>query len=278
MSETKMQKNMKDYANTLRKYDAVGTIPVPAITLSRNREFIQSIDQSIIEWAMHGYIHTDYKKLDAEEFNLHIKNGVKIFKENGLYLYGFRAPYLSMGTDGFDILKKNSLLYDSSHSYLSSVMSEEEFRKEPVKKIVDYYGANNSAGLEIVNEITEIPVWLPDDEILVDRLGMSPKNISKCWLSMAEEAMRTDGILVLQLHPERFQICKEALVSVLKWGNENDAEFLKLSDIAKEARLNSKSFKGQEHPVIAITGDLDIMSIRDLKAMNSFKIGEEGFT
>src|SRR5256885_16488183 len=57
-----------------------------------------------------------------------------------------------------------------------------------------------------------MPVSLPDDEILVDGLGIH--NATGLWHAfeaMMEMACSTRSHLVVQVHPERFHICEAAL-------------------------------------------------------------------
>jgi hypothetical protein len=65
--------------------------------------------------------------------------------------------------------------------------------------------------------LVEIPVAMPDDEILVDRLGIkSGTAIGDVWVRLLEIAYNRGDILTLQLHPERGAICREGLAILLR--------------------------------------------------------------
>jgi hypothetical protein len=65
------------------------------------------------------------------------------------------------------------------------------------------------------NGIIEIPVSLPDDEILLDRMGLPVARIGDVWTEMAERALERRELLCLQLHPERILHLEPALRRVL---------------------------------------------------------------
>ena len=65
-------------------------------------------------------------------------------------------------------------------------------------------------------DIVRIPIALPDDEILIDRLGIrDPNVISQLWSEILENTHERGHIFVLQLHPERLPICREPMEMLL---------------------------------------------------------------
>jgi hypothetical protein len=62
----------------------------------------------------------------------------------------------------------------------------------------------------------EIPVSLPEDEMLVDRLGIKDeKRIAGIWQDILKESHARGELFTLQLHPERILSCQRALSEVL---------------------------------------------------------------
>jgi hypothetical protein len=62
----------------------------------------------------------------------------------------------------------------------------------------------------------EIPVSLPEDEMLVDRLGIKDeKRIAGIWQDILKESHARGELFTLQLHPERILSCQLALSEVL---------------------------------------------------------------
>ena len=246
-------KSMNTMLDVLDDYNAHATFPITAITLQRNIDLIKEYRNKRIEWAMHGYVHVDHTRLSLEIVDKHIKMGKKIFETAGIELYGFRAPYLKINDDIIQVLRENEFIYDSSHSFFVPVIPVEK----DVKIILDYYSPIKEWKIENINGIVEIPVSLPDDEILVDRLGYKGDKIGKIWVDMCEKLKNMNAIPIIQLHPERGKICAEGLRMVLDWAQKNDIVVLHLKDIANGKRKN----------VMAITGDVDVMKLSDFRYM-----------
>ena len=244
-------KSMNAMLSILDDYDAYATFPITAITLQRNIDLIKEYRNKRIEWAMHGYVHVDYTHLSLDVVDKHIRMGKKIFESAGIELYGFRAPYLKINYDIIQVLRDNEFIYDSSHSFFVPVIPIEK----DVKIILDYYSPIKEWKIEIFNGIAEIPVSLPDDEILVDRLGYKGEKIGKIWVNMCKKLKNINAIPVIQLHPERGKICAEGLRMVLNWARKNDIEVLHLKDVADGKREN----------VMAITGDVDVIKLSDFR-------------
>jgi hypothetical protein len=237
----------------LEEYDAKATFPITATTLERNIDKIKDRKSKSIEWAMHGYIHHDYTKLDNKVIQGHIIKGKRIFNKANIDVVGFRAPYLSIDKRIISILSKNGFLYDSSQCYFVDVVSSDI---NEVKLILDYYNPLKKWNIKVYNDMIEIPVCLPDDEIIVDRLRYKKEIIGKIWIKMCQKIYNTNGIPVIQLHPERGGICKSGLKILLNWARKNDVEALSLRDIATNKDEITKK--------MAITGDIDIINISDL--------------
>jgi len=248
-------KSMNSMLDLLDDFDAYVTFPITAITLQRNIDTIKEFRTRGIEWAMHGYVHVDYTQLPLQKVEKHIVEGKKIFKSAGIKLYGFRAPYLKSNEKILGVLKKHDFIYDSSQSFFVPVIPV----NKSVKIILEYYNPIEKWELKNVNGILEIPVSLPDDEILVDRLGYGGDKIGEVWIKMCRELIRIGGIPVIQLHPERGKLCYEGLKKVLEWASKNDFEILPLKDLAKHTGKKS----------ISITGDVDIVKISDLRYMRA---------
>ena len=67
----------------------------------------------------------------------------------------------------------------------------------------------------LLDELVEIPVSLPDDEILIDRLGSPSELVTQTWLSMLAQSYQRGELFTLQLHPERTALCADSLLTVL---------------------------------------------------------------
>jgi len=64
--------------------------------------------------------------------------------------------------------------------------------------------------------LTEIPVSLPDDEIILDRLGGEANGlVEKAWRHILSQTYQWGELFRIQLHPERITLCADDLSVVL---------------------------------------------------------------
>ena len=69
---------------------------------------------------------------------------------------------------------------------------------------------------EFEGDFVEIPVSIPDDEVLVDRLRITDKNrVGDIWTKILDKTYERGEIFTLQLHPERIFLCDKALEMLL---------------------------------------------------------------
>lgn len=263
-STKKMEQNVKKYIGIVEESQTPLTIFIPAVVLEKHSDFLGCIDPDIVEFGVHGHVHIDYRVLPDTEIDRHLKSAVQIFRENGFKPEGFRAPYLAWNEKLIKKLSEN-FTYDSSQSYDSGVLPDKYRNNSKCSTIIDYYAPLGEPEIKSKHGVTMIPVWLPDDEILVDRFGFSDKDISRYWIEMAKSAFRNKYPLVIQLHPERISFCERALRDLIKYGREHNAEFLKLSTLA--AKIPSARAPVDSKRYIAITGDLDMLCLQDRKTM-----------
>ena len=267
-SSKKMEKNIVDFVNLLERYDAKATFPITARTLEKHGDFIKSIYDKRIEFAIHGYSHIDYSKLSAREQSEGIKKAVEIFKKFGMKPYGFRGPYLQANDDTLNALKENDLLYDSSHSVHWNVVPEEYLKRNAhsydlALKLYEPKDAETSFLPYPINGIVRIPVSLPDDEMLIDRLNIkNQKLLGKIWLKILKEASEKGGVFILQLHPERIPFALGALKMLIEEANKKSVWITSLKELALYWMRNG-NIPNDYKSAICITGDIDVMCLWD---------------
>lgn len=255
----KMHSNMKFLSKTLQEYNINATISITSSVLSCNTDILGVIDLDRIELAVHGFNHVDYTKLSAEDIARHLKQAIKIFEENKIKAYGFRAPYLKMNYVVQQAICDAGMIYDSSCPIYFDTIPRDSKKYPLVEKILKLYDLRyNAPKISKIGQILEIPVALPDDEILVDRLNFGPRQVSKCWVDSINMSMKTDGgVFVLQLHPERISLLKESLIDIIDWAMKNNIQIKSLADIAKNGTKTGCHY-------MAITGDIDIVKLSDI--------------
>jgi len=153
-----------------------------------------------------------------------ITRGLKKLEDHGIPVSGFRAPFLRFNEETAKAVVDSGLFW-SSHSVML-------FQNNPCcQKINECSNAKNllegfytrepyekQPSLPMwKNEVLEIPVSLPDDELMVDRLGMRrPDKITRVWLDMLSESNEQGELFNLIFHPERFDCVAKPLDALLE--------------------------------------------------------------
>ena len=127
---------------------------------------------------------------------------------------GFRAPYYNFDPDIPKILDEINYNWDSSKAYFPILGS-------PFK--TDKYG-----------KILEIPSLFPDDDTMLDRIGLNENQVLKIWTKSYE--MSTDTF-IWGIHPyivaknsDRIKMIKKFIEYII----EKNGNFLCLSEIASD--------------------------------------------
>lgn len=248
--------NLSDLSKFLEEWDVNATIPITALTLKRHPELLDVLDLDRMDIAVHGLKHIDYSKLGPEKIKAHIDKAKEIFREDGLNPKGFRAPYLKFRVEMLEILKESGFKYDSSLPiYFGEELKKYKNWWKVEKHLKDYPNLLTSISNLEMRDLVEIPVLLPDDVILVDILNLGWKDSSQIWIEIMKNKLDSNSVLALQIHPERYHILKPALEKVVSFCIDNDIKIMSLAEIAEKI----------EPPALAISGDIDIVSILDIR-------------
>lgn len=260
---------IRQFADCLKTHDVHGTFFIPAVLLERYVSHLRTIDTKTVEWGIHGFVHTDHSQLEYEQQRNQISKAVEIFDKCGFKFKGFRCPYLRfnehtrkvlMGTGRFEFDSSNSIIWEELYGP----------NQKHYPWIKTFYRATtykkNLAVPFLVEQLTEIPVSLPDDDITVDRERLSAPEIFNMWSAMLKTCHKNKEVFVLQLHPERFLELKDVLVPLIK-----EAKFLQpsiwittLSQVADWQKSNPiGSWPEPYQGAFCITGDIDAITIKD---------------
>ncbi|UCB42522.1 MAG: polysaccharide deacetylase family protein [Dehalococcoidales bacterium] len=224
ITHKKFQRSLQRYAAVTRNGGSVPTFAITAVVLKRNPELIRELNRQGIEFAVHGYIHTDYRPIPLEEQVRHFKNAIDIFNGCQVSFTGFRAPFLRINGRTPKVLGSLGFLYDSSHILCWDVLDSTQYPKQAwheYSRLLDFYmplKAEEYLTLpKFINGFVEIPVSIPDDEAIIDRLGITDeKEISKIWLDILQRTYNRGELFTVQLHPERISFCENALSDILE--------------------------------------------------------------
>jgi aromatic ring hydroxylase len=65
LSSKRFEKRLKKYYEITNKADCLPTFAITAIVLARNPDYIKELSRKGVEFAVHGYVHIDYKVLSS---------------------------------------------------------------------------------------------------------------------------------------------------------------------------------------------------------------------
>jgi peptidoglycan/xylan/chitin deacetylase (PgdA/CDA1 family) len=227
-SPKKFERLLNRYITIAHDLGFVPTFAITAVILKRHQEFARELSQQGVEFAVHGYVHIDYMTVSLDEQTRHFKEAIKIFKVFKIPFICFRAPFLRINGHTSTVLGDLGFLYDSSHVIHWDIIDLNEYSKyERINhdRLLEFYqprGAKEYLALpRFINGFIEIPVSIPDDEALVDRLCITDgRKISEIWRNILESTYSRGELFTIQLHPERISYCENALKEVIQQAKE----------------------------------------------------------
>lgn len=177
-----------------------------------------------VELIVHGYIHTDYKSVSSKEQARHFQQAIDIFRIHRIPFVGFRAPYLRTSYETPEVLSNLEFLYDSSRAIHWGVIEQNGYSPQAwseYRRLLDFYQAQSAQDYlalpKLTSGLVEIPVSIPDDEAMVDRLGIKEeREIARVWLAILRQTYERGELFTVQLHPERIPLCAHALATILQ--------------------------------------------------------------
>jgi peptidoglycan/xylan/chitin deacetylase (PgdA/CDA1 family) len=268
-SSRKFMGNLERMVALLKKHEVVGTFPITATVLERHPELANILEG--MEIAVHGLRHRDFSHLETDRQIELMKDAIETFRSLKIDVAGFRAPYLRWSESMLDAVAGTGLLYDSSKPAGWSCGSEfDSFTG--MKEALGSYGISKTGFcLPVVRgKMVEMPVAIPDDEILVDRLSLiDGGRFARALAAMMNSAIQSGGHLVLQLHPERFDFFETALDDVLKHAADRKAWVAPLMIVGKwwlEKPSEGARWPGGATCALTISGDIDAVTLGDFLA------------
>ncbi len=273
-SPAQMERQLARMVQVLADFDCPATFPITAAALLRHSTSLKRIHTERIEFAAHGYSHLDHARMSFEEQRVWFERAQQAFEQCGIECHGFRAPYARWNEDTLEAVRNTGWLYDSSAALAWQIERE----TDSYRRALQFYGARSASDEpslpRLVQGVVVIPFALPDDEALVERLGASPQEMAKIWIAMLDETYARGELLVLNLHPERFQLCETALVALLERAHQKPERvwFARLDEIARwwRARVDTQRWRDGARSALCITGDIDALTLGDY-AMRLFR-------
>src|SRR5262249_55405059 len=130
------------------------------------------------------------------------------------------GPYLRWSEATRTAVRELGLLYHSSQALLFDALPAAVRRADAdLARALRMYSARPAerepVRPRLLDGLVDIPVALPDDEIMVERLGLGEEAQTGTWLAMLATVAARGELLTLQLHPERILECESALRALL---------------------------------------------------------------
>jgi peptidoglycan/xylan/chitin deacetylase (PgdA/CDA1 family) len=213
----------------LDRYDAIAaelgarpTWPTTACVLRRHPELLKRYADRGAELAVHGLVHGDHAALDEHRQRETIGRAMEIFERAGIHATGFRGPYLRYNQATLDVLRELGFLYHSSQAVVFPPQSERSAaaRSTPSYDLaLELYSAVDARRVAVTprlrDGLVDIPVAIPDDEIIVERLRLDSAGRAAEWAAILDLTHQRGDLFTLQLHPERIPELAAALRATL---------------------------------------------------------------
>ncbi len=234
-SSHRFEESLDSFRRFLQDNNCPATFACPSVLLEKSEDLVGFLKG--FDVAIHGMVHIDYRNVTAGRIKSDLRQAILDFESAGLNPSGFRAPYLRWNTDLLKALRSAGLTYDSSSSVLWNASTGRGSLRNQVADLLRYYGSRLEGDYASIPRIAEgtvqLPVSLPDDEILVERLRISRSDrMVRFWSSMLRDSYERRRLLVMQVHPERFEICEGALDRLLKDVKERNVWVTSLSEVS----------------------------------------------
>jgi len=221
LNASRFSKTLNEFIGLLNHFQIKATLPVTALVFKKNYSLFKTIS-SKAEFAVHGLRHVDYTYLDHEVIGRHLESSSRIFNHFGIWNFGFRFPYLGRNNKLIRMISEFGFDWDSSEVIDYGILKKNFSHSKQwngYQRLITHYNAkpvHSTPGIPYTKEgILEIPVALPDDDILVDHFRCSNSEIFNKWMQMMQIARERHSHLNLQIHPERFLLYQKALSEFL---------------------------------------------------------------
>ncbi len=208
----RMLRQVSEFTRAALAYGMRPTFPIIASRSVTCSTTLAELQDAGAIFASHGLRHVDYTLLDKRHQAAEIAKAIETLTRSGIHVAGFRAPYLRTNDDLREVVADQGFGFDSSEGVLWS-LAEEYADHCSARAVVGFYEAPPADGqgpLPTDGAVVRIPVSLPDDEMCVERLCLPPEAIARQWCQNLTAAFDRGAVYVLQLHPERFALLREA--------------------------------------------------------------------
>ena len=195
------------------------TLPTPGRVIESDPSFFRELQSLGVELALHGYDHVDFRGLSRDHARKQLALAAAAYERNEIDYHGFRCPYLSYDDRLLELLPAG-VRYSSNRALWWDVpaVTDPEGLSPIVAALKQFYAAESAdAAVSVPSTkrgVVEIPVSLPHDLLLHDRLRIGADGARQAWLEILRETHRRGELFNLLFHPESFSLLRPAMEAV----------------------------------------------------------------
>lgn len=282
----KIDKCMGRYISLLKEGGFKPTLFATAVLLDRYPKIFRRYADTGAEFACHGLVHTDYSKLTREQQAEHFNAARSLFRKHELPVYGFRSPFLRWNENTAKALQDANYQWSSNQVCSWDTLGSAKFNGDSWKKrlsnLETFYRSSTSTkflSLPVqIGEFLDIPVSIPDDEFLVDRLGVKGAGtIFTVWQSIFLKAYEENSLYVHLSHCERMNFFAEPLEALFKHINNGHYSVWKapLQEIyswwQERKNFSFKPIKSQDNKGFTVQTECSARALPLMKMPRGFK-------
>lgn len=229
-SEKQIHHSLRAIVDVVRGYGSAPTFFIPAVVLGRHPALISEIAGDGAEIGVHGYVHNDYRTLNKGQQYRQTEKAVSVFERVRIPYYGFRNPYLGWTQESLEVFTDLGFRYESNIAVLHNVVDLKAFSpliQGGFAKSLALFQAVPSSIYRLRphfdGNLLRIPMSIPDDEMLFDRLRITdPREVGRIWSEVMQRVYDLGGLYTLNLHPERGLLCRRALDTLLAYARSRE--------------------------------------------------------
>ena len=224
LTRKKSRQALERFLEITSKHGCVPTFFITADLLDRHGKLLRKISENGTHVGLHGHHHIDHTRMSAEVQSREIARGLQKFKARNIPVIGFRGPFLRFNDDTAKAAADNAMSW-VSHSVIllnHNARSASLAAYTGVRHLLeDFYVQELHAAMPSLPcwgpHCLEIPVSLPDDELLVDRIRMrNPDELTAIWSNMLDSTRQEGELCNLLFHPELIHFFDKALDALLQ--------------------------------------------------------------
>jgi glycosyltransferase involved in cell wall biosynthesis/peptidoglycan/xylan/chitin deacetylase (PgdA/CDA1 family) len=251
ITSRRSRRHLETLLRITKKYEVRPTLPITARVAERNPGLVRWLHSQGVEIAAHGYVHNDFAVLSSEEQKAQALKSRERLERIVPGVRGWRCPYSRWNEKTPGAVRGSGFAYDATPVSEWPAFAHEGIRMSSCQtadyaricRLFQVRDASRCAVLPYTEDgLVRIPMSIPQDEDMVDRLHLTSEEMTRVWMRVLAESSEFGEMFVICLHPERANICSAPLDATLRAAREMGTVWLPtLGEIADWWRERAKS-------------------------------------